>query len=160
MRSEPVRYCFLFSSKMAASMSSVACRVHPVVLFSVVDSYERRNEDAKRVIGTLLGKYTLFHSDWWPNRATVRPHMLTVSDFDMWFARFTLCVIAIKTDGLFAMILDVRLPNGRLIYSLGQHLHNSCIYNMIKSHWYRQTFIGKITIIFYTCTCTWLSFYY
>merc|ERR1712043_43738 len=45
----------LFSSKMAASMSSVACRVHPVVLFSVVDSYERRNEDAKRVIGTLLG---------------------------------------------------------------------------------------------------------
>jgi len=40
---------------MAASMSSVACRVHPVVLFSVVDSYERRNEDAKRVIGTLLG---------------------------------------------------------------------------------------------------------
>ncbi|CAN0286380.1 eukaryotic translation initiation factor 3 subunit F [Petromyzon marinus] len=30
-------------------------RIHPVVLFSVVDSYERRNEDAKRVIGTLLG---------------------------------------------------------------------------------------------------------
>jgi len=32
-------------------------RVHPVVLFSVVDSYERRNEDAKRVIGTLLGTF-------------------------------------------------------------------------------------------------------
>lgn len=29
--------------------------IHPVVLFSIVDSYERRNEDAKRVIGTLLG---------------------------------------------------------------------------------------------------------
>ena len=40
-------------SKMAVS---VVYRVHPVVLFSVVDSYERRNEDAKRVIGTLLGK--------------------------------------------------------------------------------------------------------
>ena len=43
-------------SKMAVSMSSITCRVHPVVLFSIVDSYERRNEDAKRVIGTLLGK--------------------------------------------------------------------------------------------------------
>jgi len=31
--------------------------VHPVVLFSIVDSYERRNEDARRVIGTLLGVY-------------------------------------------------------------------------------------------------------
>ena len=29
--------------------------VHPVVLFSIVDGYERRSEDAKRVIGTLLG---------------------------------------------------------------------------------------------------------
>ena len=30
-------------------------KVHPVVLFSIIDSYERRKEDAKRVIGTLLG---------------------------------------------------------------------------------------------------------
>ncbi len=29
--------------------------IHPVALFAIVDSYERRNEDAKRVIGTLLG---------------------------------------------------------------------------------------------------------
>ncbi|KAL5012721.1 hypothetical protein ScPMuIL_011272 [Solemya velum] len=35
--------------------SSLVCTVHPVILFSIVDSYERRNEDAKRVIGTLLG---------------------------------------------------------------------------------------------------------
>ncbi|XP_064608325.1 eukaryotic translation initiation factor 3 subunit F-like [Liolophura sinensis] len=34
---------------------SQVCRVHPVVFFSIVDSYERRNEDARRVIGTLLG---------------------------------------------------------------------------------------------------------
>lgn len=33
----------------------MSCRVHPVVLFSIVDSFERRNEDAKRVIGTLIG---------------------------------------------------------------------------------------------------------
>ncbi|ESN94550.1 hypothetical protein HELRODRAFT_185120 [Helobdella robusta] len=33
----------------------LTCRVHPVVFLSIVDSYERRNEDAKRVIGTLLG---------------------------------------------------------------------------------------------------------
>ncbi|CAI9534811.1 unnamed protein product, partial [Staurois parvus] len=30
-------------------------KVHPVVLASIVDSYERRNEGAARVIGTLLG---------------------------------------------------------------------------------------------------------
>lgn len=33
-------------------------KVHPVVLFQIVDAYERRNADANRVIGTLLGKYT------------------------------------------------------------------------------------------------------
>ena len=30
-------------------------KVHPVVLFAIIDSFERRKEDAKRVIGTLLG---------------------------------------------------------------------------------------------------------
>ncbi|XP_013790141.2 eukaryotic translation initiation factor 3 subunit F-like [Limulus polyphemus] len=30
-------------------------KVHPVILFSIVDSYERRHEGANRVIGTLLG---------------------------------------------------------------------------------------------------------
>ena len=43
--------------KMAASESVRARKVfiHPVVLVSIVDGYERRSEDAKRVIGTLLG---------------------------------------------------------------------------------------------------------
>lgn len=35
--------------------ANLVCRIHPVVLFTIVDSYERRMEDAKRVIGTLLG---------------------------------------------------------------------------------------------------------
>jgi len=35
--------------------SNQVCKLHPVVLFSIIDAYERRNEDAKRVIGTLLG---------------------------------------------------------------------------------------------------------
>ncbi|CAH1103942.1 unnamed protein product [Psylliodes chrysocephalus] len=30
-------------------------KVHPVVLFQIVDAYERRNADSHRVIGTLLG---------------------------------------------------------------------------------------------------------
>lgn len=30
-------------------------KVHPVVLFQIVDAYERRNADADRVMGTLLG---------------------------------------------------------------------------------------------------------
>lgn len=33
----------------------LTCNVHPVVLMTIVDSYERRNEDDRRVIGTLLG---------------------------------------------------------------------------------------------------------
>lgn len=33
----------------------MAVRIHPVVLFNIVDIYERRNIDANRVIGTLLG---------------------------------------------------------------------------------------------------------
>ena len=31
--------------------------IHPVVLFNVVDNYERREDNNKRVIGTLLGRY-------------------------------------------------------------------------------------------------------
>ncbi|XP_067011926.1 eukaryotic translation initiation factor 3 subunit F [Anabrus simplex] len=34
---------------------STTVKVHPVVLFQIVDAYERRNADAHRVIGTLLG---------------------------------------------------------------------------------------------------------
>jgi translation initiation factor 3 subunit F len=33
----------------------VDVKIHPTVLFSIVDSYERRNEKMKRVVGTLLG---------------------------------------------------------------------------------------------------------
>lgn len=36
---------------------NLTVRVHPLVLFQVVDAYERRNVDSERVIGTLLGKY-------------------------------------------------------------------------------------------------------
>lgn len=34
---------------------NLTVRVHPVVLFQIVDAYERRNADSMRVIGTLLG---------------------------------------------------------------------------------------------------------
>lgn len=36
---------------------NLTVRVHPVVLFQVVDAYERRNADSHRVIGTLLGTF-------------------------------------------------------------------------------------------------------
>ena len=36
----------------------VKVHIHPVALFSIVDSYERRQESDKRVIGTLLGVKT------------------------------------------------------------------------------------------------------
>ncbi|XP_030043902.1 eukaryotic translation initiation factor 3 subunit F [Microcaecilia unicolor] len=39
----------------AAVLNGSVVKVHPVVLSSIVDSYERRNEGAGRVIGTLLG---------------------------------------------------------------------------------------------------------
>lgn len=36
-------------------MEITSVKVHPTVLLSIVDSFERRKEDSKRVIGTLLG---------------------------------------------------------------------------------------------------------
>jgi len=36
-------------------MSLMSVKIHPVVLVNIVDIYERRNIDANRVIGTLLG---------------------------------------------------------------------------------------------------------
>lgn len=40
-------------AKMSALNLSV--KVHPIVLFQIVDAFERRNADSQRVIGTLLG---------------------------------------------------------------------------------------------------------
>lgn len=37
---------------------NLTIKVHPVVLLQIIDSYERRNPDAQRVIGTLLGEIT------------------------------------------------------------------------------------------------------
>lgn len=39
--------------------SIIVCRVHPVVLLSIIDAYERRDSKEgsnKKAIGTLLGK--------------------------------------------------------------------------------------------------------
>ncbi|XP_064474702.1 eukaryotic translation initiation factor 3 subunit F-like [Ornithodoros turicata] len=36
---------------------NITVKVHPVVLFAIIDSFERRNDGAERVIGTLLGSY-------------------------------------------------------------------------------------------------------
>ncbi|MEE6491587.1 hypothetical protein FKM82_016274, partial [Ascaphus truei] len=43
------------SAGVPASLHGHVVKLHPVVLASIVDSYERRNEGAARVIGTLLG---------------------------------------------------------------------------------------------------------
>ena len=37
-------------------MEGLTVVVHPVALFSIIESYQRRPENAKRVIGTLTGK--------------------------------------------------------------------------------------------------------
>ena len=64
---------FRLSLKMASEVSSavlssgpnllvgLTCNVHPVVLMMIIDSYERRNEDNRRVIGTLLGWLLMEH---------------------------------------------------------------------------------------------------
>ena len=45
----------MFSSSHLHVPGGVEVEVHPVVLFSVVDHYSRREEGQGRVIGTLLG---------------------------------------------------------------------------------------------------------
>ena len=40
---------------MMEDVLGIAVQIHPVALFTIVDSYERRQEQGKRVIGTLLG---------------------------------------------------------------------------------------------------------
>lgn len=47
------------SSFSKMSVFGPVVKIHPVVLASICDSYERRNEGASRVIGTLLGKQKL-----------------------------------------------------------------------------------------------------
>jgi len=38
-------------------MTTLSVRVHPVVLFNIIQAFERRNVDQSRVIGTLLGNH-------------------------------------------------------------------------------------------------------
>ncbi|RWS29832.1 eukaryotic translation initiation factor 3 subunit F-like protein [Leptotrombidium deliense] len=38
-------------------MSNLTVKIHPLVLFSILDAYERRHADQNRVIGTLLGSH-------------------------------------------------------------------------------------------------------
>lgn len=45
---------WIIISKMALNLQ---VKVHPVVLFQIVDAFERRNADSQRVIGTLLGEF-------------------------------------------------------------------------------------------------------
>lgn len=45
-----------FQSFFNMSVYGPIVKIHPVVLASISDSYERRNEGASRVIGTLLGQ--------------------------------------------------------------------------------------------------------
>ena len=37
------------------NVAGIRVLIHPVALFTIVDSYERRQEPSRRVIGTLLG---------------------------------------------------------------------------------------------------------
>lgn len=56
----PVVPCLIVPCSTACSFKmalSTNVKVHPVVLFQIVDAYERRNADAHRVIGTLLGNF-------------------------------------------------------------------------------------------------------
>jgi translation initiation factor 3 subunit F len=46
---------------MTSTALNLTVKMHPVVLFQIVDAYERRNADSHRVIGTLLGKYVVKH---------------------------------------------------------------------------------------------------
>jgi len=40
---------------MNSGAANLTVKIHPVVLFAIIDSYERRNDSQHRVIGTLLG---------------------------------------------------------------------------------------------------------
>lgn len=50
------RRSFIHSFVHRKMALNLVVKVHPVVLFQIVDAYERRNADSHRVIGTLLGK--------------------------------------------------------------------------------------------------------
>lgn len=41
---------------MNMSSLSLSVKVHPTVLFQIVNAYERRNFDRTSILGTLLGK--------------------------------------------------------------------------------------------------------
>lgn len=56
---------FKISYKMNSGLSTnLIVKIHPVVLFTICDSYERRNDSQYRVIGTLLGKSHIGISDY------------------------------------------------------------------------------------------------
>jgi len=51
---------FLLQSIINMALN-LTVKVHPVVLFQIVDAYERRKAESLRVIGTLLGNTFTYH---------------------------------------------------------------------------------------------------
>ena len=43
---------------LSSSLPLITCKIHPVVIFTILDHYVRRSESQERVIGTLLGVET------------------------------------------------------------------------------------------------------
>lgn len=56
----------------------VDVKIHPTVLFSITDSYERRNEKSTRVVGTLLGTKIMGNIE--VTDCFVVPHRLTADE--------------------------------------------------------------------------------
>lgn len=48
---------FVHSQQQAYGAKAYLVKLHPLVLFNIVDHYSRRSEDLPRVVGTLLGQY-------------------------------------------------------------------------------------------------------
>ena len=44
--------------QIPSAATGLTAKLHPTVLFNICDSYVRRNDQAERVIGTLLGSVT------------------------------------------------------------------------------------------------------
>lgn len=88
----------LIGTKMALNLT---VKVHPAVLFQIVDAYERRGVESQRVIGTLLGKWIvnlekstivciITDNSWQPRIHSSRAHHCRICQFmSLSMANFT-----------------------------------------------------------------------
>ncbi|KAL3312287.1 Eukaryotic translation initiation factor 3 subunit F [Cichlidogyrus casuarinus] len=117
--------------------STIGVRIHPVVLLSIADAYERRQNDSDRVIGTLLGSFSMDKGVVQVTNCFAIPY--SIVDKDVQFnAEFSSAMLKLERD-----VNKTVQPVGW--YATGCDISEDCL--MIHKNFYMKNFQNPVFLL-------------